>query len=83
MLLAQKKKKKIMLLHTRTLYFMMHNDCSDLLTLEARWAHNERLLEGVGSCGAELRSPRLQGHAPLGNSCHGGSGGLVECRLVV
>lgn len=57
--------------------------CSDALTLETRWTDDECLLEGVGPGSAELRSPRLQGHAPLGHSCHGGGGGLVECRLVV
>lgn len=62
---------------------MQFMDCKDLLTLESRWADYERLLEGVRPGSAELRSPRLQGHAPLGHGCHGGSGGLVECRLVV
>lgn len=40
------------------------------LTLEARWTHNERLLEGVGP-GADLGGSRLQGHAPLGYRSHG------------
>lgn len=57
------------------------------LTLEGGRAHDERLLEGVGPGGAELRrSHRLQGKAPLGDGRHGGGGGdggLVECRLVV
>lgn len=60
-----------------------HARRSDALTLEARRTDDERLLEGVGPGSAELRSSRLQGHAPLGHGCHGGGGGLVECRLVV
>lgn len=44
-----------------------------LLTLEARRADDERLLEGVGPGGTELRRSRLHGHAPLGHGCHGGS----------
>lgn len=61
----------------------LSRSCSDELTLEARRTDDERLLEGVGPGSAELRSPGLQGHAPLGHGCHGGGGGLVECRLVV
>lgn len=61
----------------------MHSAWGDLLTLEARRTDNKRLLEGIRPGGAELRRGRLQGHAPLGHGRHGGSGGLVECRLVV
>ena len=61
----------------------MNINCKGLLTLETWWADYERLLEGVRPGSAELRSPWLQRHAPLGHSCHGRSGGLVECRLVV
>lgn len=59
------------------------HSCSSALTLEARRTDDECLLERVRPGSAELRSPRLQGHAPLGHGCHGGGGGLVECRLVV
>lgn len=53
------------------------------LTLEARWADDEGLLEGVRPGRTELRGPGLQGHAPLGHGSHGGRGRLVECRWVV
>lgn len=41
-----------------------------LLTLEAWWADDESLLEGVGP-GTDLRCSCLQGHAPLGHRSHG------------
>ena len=40
------------------------------LTMEARWTHDECLLEGVGPS-ADLGGSRLQGHAPLGHRSHG------------
>lgn len=41
-----------------------------LLTLEAWWADDESLLEGVRP-GTDLRCSCLQGHAPLGHRSHG------------
>lgn len=41
-----------------------------LLTLEAWWADDESLLEGVGP-GTDLRCSCLQGHAPLVHRSHG------------